>query len=49
MQKRYSEQVILKVLTADNKNNNTVAIDDNNNSNIYNGSKRHFVMCNTCF
>jgi hypothetical protein len=45
-----SEQVILKVLTADNNNNNnnTVAI-DNNNNNIYNGSKRHFVMCNTCF
>jgi hypothetical protein len=40
MQNRYSEQVILKVLNADN-NNNTVAID--NNSNIYTRAKRHFV------
>jgi hypothetical protein len=30
MQNRYSEQVILKVLNADN-NNNTVTIDDNSN------------------
>jgi hypothetical protein len=48
MQNRYSEQVILKVLNADNNNNNSIAIDNNNYSNIYNGSKRHFVMCNTC-
>ena len=51
MQNRYSEQVILKVLNADNNNNNnTVAIAiDNNYSNIYNGSKRYFVICNSCF
>jgi hypothetical protein len=43
MQNRYSEQVILKVLNADNNNNNSVAIDDNY-SNIYTrGAKRHFV------
>jgi hypothetical protein len=46
MQNRYSEQVILKVLKADN-NNNTVTIDDN--SNIYTGAKRHFAICNSCF
>ena len=46
MQKRYSEQVILKVLNADN--NNTVTI-DNNSNNIYTGAKRHFVICNSCF
>ena len=34
MQNCYNEQVILKVLNADNNNNNTVAI-DNNDSNIY--------------
>jgi hypothetical protein len=45
MQNRYSEQVILKVLNADN---NTVAI-DNNSSNIYTGAKRYFVICNACF
>ena len=45
MQKCYSEQVILKVLNADN---NTVAI-DNNSNNIYTGAKRHFVICNSCF
>ena len=52
MQNRYSEQVILKVLTADNNNNNnnnTVAIDNNNDSNIYTRAKRHFVICNSCF
>jgi hypothetical protein len=41
MQNCYSEQVILKVLNADNNNNNTVAIDNND--------KRHFVICNSCF
>ena len=53
MQKRYSEQVILKVLNA---YNNTVAIDnnsnntiDNNSNNIYTGAKRHFVISNSCF
>ena len=45
MQKRYSEQVILKVLNA---YNNTVAI-DNNSNNIYTGAKRHFVISNSCF
>jgi uncharacterized CHY-type Zn-finger protein len=47
MQNHYSEQVILKVLNADN-NNNSVAI-DNNYSNIYTRAKRHFVICNSCF
>jgi hypothetical protein len=44
MQNRYSVQVILKVLNADN---NTVAID--NDSNSYARAKRHFVICNSCF
>ena len=47
MQNRYSEQVILKVLNSDN--DNTVAIYNNNYSIIYNGSKRYFVICNSCF
>ena len=47
IQNRYSEQVILKVLNSDN--NNTIAIDNNNYSIIYNGSKRHLVICNSCF
>jgi hypothetical protein len=46
MQNHYSEQVILKVLNADN-NNNIVVID--NDSNIYTRAKRHFVICNSCF
>jgi hypothetical protein len=46
MQNCYSEQVILKVLNADN--NNTVAI-DNNDRNIYTRARRHFVICNSCF
>jgi hypothetical protein len=46
MQNHYSEQVLLKVLNADN-NNNTIAID--NNSDIYTRAKRHFVICNSCF
>ena len=37
MQNRYCEQVILKVINADN------------NTNIYDGSKRHFIICNSCF
>jgi hypothetical protein len=48
IQNHYSEQVILKVLNAHNCNNNTIAI-DNNNSNIYTGARRHFLICNSCF
>jgi hypothetical protein len=48
IQNRYSEQVILKVLSADNCNNNTISIDDNN-SNMYTGARRHFLLCNSCF
>jgi hypothetical protein len=50
MQNRYSEQVILKVLNADNNNNSNIYTIDYNYSNIYTtGSKRHFVICNSCF
>ena len=46
MQNHYSEQVLLKVLNADN-NNDAIAID--NDSDIYTSSKLHFVICNSCF
>src|ERR1051325_9770604 len=45
MQNLYSEQVILKVLNADN----TIIDIDNNNGNIYTGAKRHLLICNSCF
>ena len=45
MQNHNSEQVLLKVLNADN--NNTDATD--NDSDIYTSSKLHFVICNSCF
>jgi hypothetical protein len=50
MQNRYSEQVIFKVLNANNNNNyyDTVAI-DNNKSKIYAGNKKDFLICNSCF
>jgi LSD1 subclass zinc finger protein len=47
MQKLYGEQVILKVLKANN-NNNTVTI-DNRDSNIYTRTKLRFVICKSCF
>ena len=46
MQNRYSEQVILKVLNADN--GNSIAI-NNGSNNVYTGARRHFVICNSCF
>jgi hypothetical protein len=47
IQKRYSEQVILKILNA-NYNNNTVTV-DNNNASIYTKTNLRFVICNSCF
>ena len=49
IQKCYSEQVILKVLNADNNNDSSVAIENNNDSNIYTRTKLRFVICNSCF
>jgi hypothetical protein len=40
------EQVILKVLNADNGNSTAI---NNGSNNVYTGARRHFVICNSCF